>query len=159
MSDPLGSEEICESITKDNNYNVPQYDGNVSLDTSCSSCSPQSSFKSEHSESYQDPDLEAACFIPVVITDRVSQYMTQCDSPPAWYDVYIPGAIDPRQSILNRKTIRRDNRLLLTEALPILSVSNLRSFWPKQNNFKEDLKMLCDAIRGVGESKLQKTTI
>ena len=141
MSDPPVSEEIFESLTKDINYNIPQYDGNVSLDTSCSSCSAQSSYKSDHSESYQDPDLEAACFIPVVTTDRVSQNMTQCDSPPAWYDEYIPGVIDPRQSKLNRKTIRRDNRLLITEALPILSVSNLRSFWPKQNNFKEDLKM------------------
>ena len=119
-----------------------QYDGNVSLDTSCSSCSSQLSYAgSDYSESDQDPDLEAACSIPVVTTNRDSNYSTQCDSPPAWYEEYIPGVSDPRQSKLNRKTIRRDNRLLITEALPILSVSNLRSFWPKQNNFIEDLKM------------------
>ena len=133
-------EEICDSFK---NYNImPQYDGNVSLDTSCSSCSSQLNYAgSDYSESDQDPDLEAACSIPVVTTNRDSNYSTQCDSPPAWYEEYIPGVSDPRQSKLNRKTIRRDNRLLITEALPILSVSNLRSFWPKQNNFIEDLKM------------------
>ena len=55
--------------------------------------------------------------------------------------MYTPRVSNPIQSKANRKTIRRDNRLLLTDSLPIISVSNMRSFWPKANNFKIDMKM------------------
>ena len=91
----------------------------------------------------QDNDLKHVSAIPVVTTNRVLLHncQSQCSTPPPWYDEYTPGVIDPRQSKKNRKTIRRDNRLLKSESLPILSVSNLRSFWPKQNNFIQDMKM------------------
>ena len=59
--------------------------------------------------------------------------------PPPWYEEYTPRASDPRQSKANRITVRRDNRLMMTESLPILSVSNLRSLWPKLNSFKNDM--------------------
>ena len=41
---------------------------------------------------------------------------------------------------MNRITVRRDNRLILGESLPIISVSNLRSLGPKLNSFKIDMK-------------------
>ena len=81
--------------------------------------------------------------IPVFVTERVfvDYNDLQSNLPPPWYEEYIPRVIDLRQSKVNRKTVRRDNRLLLTESLPILSVSNLRSFWPKVNSFKNDMAM------------------
>ena len=39
----------------------------------------------------------------------------------------------------NRITIKRDNRLVMSESLPIISVSNVRSLHPKLKNFKKDL--------------------
>ena len=51
------------------------------------------------------------------------------------------GSLTPYRA---RLTIKRDNRLLITEALPILSVSNLRSIWPRLNNFKTEV-----ILRGI----------
>ena len=53
--------------------------------------------------------------------------------------MYTPRVSDLKQSKVNRITIRRDNRLLVGESLPIISVSNMRSLTPKINNFKNDL--------------------
>ena len=61
--------------------------------------------------------------------------------PPPWYDEHEPGVINNQQSKKNRVTIRRDNRLLMTESLPVVSVSNLRSLWPKLNSFVDDMKL------------------
>ena len=60
-------------------------------------------------------------------------------TPPAWYEEYRYRAPDPSQSKVNRITIKRDNRLVIGESLPIIAVSNLRSLTPKLNNFKDDL--------------------
>ena len=46
---------------------------------------------------------------------------------------------DPRQSKLNRKTIKRDNRRVIGESLPVIAVSNLRSLAPKLKHFKTDM--------------------
>ena len=135
------------NTVSDRFQNICQLDGNISLensslfsDPSCACCNLPSCDNSTVSD--QDYDLEPVSAIPVFTTNRVfKNYQSQSASPPPWYDEYIPGVIDPRQSKKNRRTIRRDNKLLLTEALPILSVSNLRSFWPKQNNFIQDMKM------------------
>ena len=72
-------------------------------------------------------------------------------NPPPWYEHYIPRVINPTESKSNRKTIRRDNRLILSESLPILSVSNLRSLWPKLKNFKIDM-----AERNIGAAMLSE---
>ena len=60
------------------------------------------------------------------------------DTPP-WYDDYTPRVVNKKQSTVNRITIKRDNRLVVGESLPIISVSNLRSLTPKLNNFKNDM--------------------
>ena len=87
---------------------------------------------SETADSNYDQDLESEAAIPVLNNYKQYNNLEHCQSPPAWYEEYIPRVSDPRQSKVNRITIRRDNRLMMTESLPILSVSNLRSLWPKQ---------------------------
>ena len=59
--------------------------------------------------------------------------------PPPRYDEYITGWPDPKQWKLNRKTIKRDNRVAKSEFLPIISVSNMRSLGPKLQNFRTDM--------------------
>ena len=123
-----------------------QFDGNVTVDSAseisesfCPCCDIFSDFKDTTSTSDQDydSDFDEPTSIPVLVTQR--SMVTPTTPPPPWYDVYTPRVIDPRQSRVNRKTIRRDNRLMMSETLPIMSVSNLRSFWPKLNNFKNDM--------------------
>ena len=103
--------------------------------------------ESEATASKYDQDLdidEPYQTIPVLETRRSllqTNYLQLSPSPPPWYDEYKPRVIDPRQSNVNRITIRRDNRLMMTDSLSILSVSNLRSLWPKLNNFKNDMIM------------------
>ena len=77
--------------------------------------------------------------------------MSLPSDPPPWYEEHIPRVIDLKQSQSNRKTIYRDNRLGVNESLPILSVSNLRSLWPKLNNFKIDM-----AERSIGAAMLSE---
>ena len=59
---------------------------------------------------------------------------------PPWFENYEPRVFDQLQSKLNRQTIRRDNRLSLGVPLPTISVSNMRSFFPKLKKFKNDMK-------------------
>ena len=75
--------------------------------------------------------------IPVLIRDRCNLALT---TPPPWYEEYIPRRVDKKQSKLNRKTIKRDNRVAECETLPIISVSNVRSLMPKIKNFKIDMQ-------------------
>ena len=130
------------------NQNINQLDGNDSLNSSlptselsCRCCDSISDAESVISDKDQDPDFGAA--IPVLETNHIfgRNNLAQYTTPPAWYDAYIPEVNDPRRAKVNLKTIRRDNRLMMTESLPILSVSNCRSIWPKLNSFKNDMKM------------------
>ena len=115
-------------------------DGNDSIVSSylsephCSCCD-----SSESTDSDYDQDFENETSIPVLSNYRQYNNLEHCQSPPAWYEEYTPRVSDSRQSKVNRITIRRDNRLMMTESLPILSVSNLRSLWPKLNSFKDDM--------------------
>ena len=132
------------------NQNICQLDGNISFDSSsmfsepnCNCCDTLSVSDSDYDQDYE---METENAIPVLnardycLENNPAQY---CPSP-SWYDEYTPRVIDPIQSKANRITIKRDNRLLITEALPILSVSNLRSIWPRLNNFKTEV-----ILRGI----------
>ena len=129
-----GGDTIVNSTTTSSNFTEDYPDG----EPICPCCN-----SSERADTTcdQDLDLEDVATIPVLEKRNFVQQnnVAFCQSPPSWYDEYTPRVINPRQSKLNRKTIRRDNRLMLSESLPILSVSNLRSFWPKLNSFKEDM--------------------
>ena len=111
----------------------------------CPCCERPSESEATASKYDQDLDIdEPYQTIPVLETRRSllqTNYLQLSPSPPPWYDEYKPRVIDPRQSKVNRITIRRDNRLMMTDSLSILSVSNLRSLWPKLNNFKNDMIM------------------
>ena len=86
-----------------------------------------------------DQDLENSK-IPV----HVSQYRQDQYSdiykfqPPPWYDKYEPRDIRKSDSKNNIK-IRRDQKLLESASLPIISVSNVRSLIPKIGNVKNDI--------------------
>ena len=107
----------------------------LSSEASCPCCDNISDIESVNSDKDQDFDFGAA--IPVLHSV---------------YDVYIPEVSDPRPNKANLKTIRRDNRVMMSESLPILSVSNCRSIWPKLNSFKNDMKIrdiLCAMLSEV----------
>ena len=56
------------------------------------------------------------------------------NQPPSWYEPYFPRQKSPPV----RKTLYRNNKVFNSQFLPTVSVSNLRSLWPKINNFKND---------------------
>ena len=128
---PPPSIKNCEAIPK-----ICQYDGNDTISSIFSE--PDCSCCDTLSDSDQDQDYDTGATIPVLITSQYSPPAEQSIPPPPWYEEYLPRSSNIKPI---RKTIRRDNRLLLSEDLPILSVSNLRSIWPKLNSFKNDLKM------------------
>ena len=59
-------------------------------------------------------------------------------SPPAWYDSYVPVVHNRKRQL---KTLKRDNKFEKTSELPVISVPNMRSIFPKINNFIDDMKM------------------
>ena len=75
--------------------------------------------------------------------------------PPPWYEEHIPNRAGSKKD--NIITISRDNRQVIGESLPIISVSNLRSLGPKLNNYKTDLiereisvSLICEVWEKVG---------
>ena len=118
--------------------NIPQLDGNISIETQsdissivcdvqCNCC--------EHLSEYED-DQESQK-IPVHVS-QYNQDQYQSDPPP-WYESYEPRKIDKNESKFNRKVLKRDKKFVEGEALPIISVSNVRSLIPKIGNFKNDI--------------------
>ena len=59
-------------------------------------------------------------------------------SPPTWYDSYVPVVHNRKRQL---KTLKRDNKFEKTSELPVISVPNMRSIFPKINNFIDDMKM------------------
>ena len=141
----------CKYLNKSNSKfevsNIFQVDGNISVNSypDCTCCDNLSDSEGTTSRCDQDCDQmneETSHAIPVIITQRglLPLNNSPIKNPPAWFDLYEPRAINPKQSKVNMKTIRRDNRLMMSHSLPIISVSNLRSLWPKINNFKIDMQ-------------------
>ena len=131
---------------KDDNHDIiiDQLDGNMTLGSSiisnsdCSSCDStllSDTDLSLHEVSEQTWKKSASQQIPVITNIRFNNL----DDPPSWYEYYTPRKVDENESKKNRFTIRRDDRLVFGEALPIISVSNLRSLGPKLKNFKIDM--------------------
>ena len=120
---------------------IDQLDGNNSCDSSVitgSQCTCCEGISDCGSTSSYDPECDdLGLHIPVL--EPWVQPDVCYEDPPAWYEAYNPRIRDPRQSRLNRITIKRDNRFVIGESLPIIAVSNLRSLAPKLNNFKQDM--------------------
>ena len=109
----------------------------VATEPQCECCDGQSECVS--TTSTYDPEYdETPHIIPVLTSPQWYEY-SEPQVPPPWYDEYHPRVTNQKQSKKNRITIRRDNRLVVGESLPIISVSNLRSLIPKISNFKNDL--------------------
>ena len=108
--------------------------GDISLNTTTSEDNTTSddSSASEH----EDEDLiEVERNIPVI---SYQQGPTEALTPPAWYEPYVPIQHSKKRNVM---TIRRDNKFDRVESLPVISIPNTRSLFPKINSFVEDMKM------------------
>ena len=136
----------CNTTLDDSESHNPLSDqsaGNVTIDSSvitgsnCTCC--DGPFDCVSTTSSYDPDYDEI-ELPIPVLGQLIKAAVANNDPPAWYDEYIrPGFIDPRQSKGNRITIKRDNRLVVGESLPTISVSNMRSLIPKISNFRNDM--------------------
>ena len=131
---------------KNQNQFIDQLDGNMSIDSSllsepeCPCCEVQSDCaRSTSCDSDYDQDYDEDTGHPIPVLGSLPRMSSLYSDPSAWYDEYTPRVINKEQSRGNRITICRDNRLVMGESLPIMSVSNLRSLAPKFNNFKNDM--------------------
>ena len=121
---------------------ILQLDGNISCDSSiisesqCSCCDRISRWDNSSISDHESEILGLP--IPVVMNFSKGDSTDRLSSPP-WYEEYNPWWPDPWQSKLNRKTIKRDNRVAKSEFLPTISVSNMRSLGPKVKNFRIDM--------------------
>ena len=132
----LGTENHIQS-------NIEQLDGNMTINSSscltqshCECCDVMSDCVS--TTSTYDPEYDDQIGQPIPVLVRIQKNGDKFYNPPAWFDEYKPRVTDRKQSKVNRITIRRDNRLLVGDSLPIIAVSNLRSLIPKISNFKND---------------------
>ena len=136
---------------------IPHYDGNNSIDTasiiSGTNCPCCASMADSQATCDSEQDFDSISPIPVHITQcsPPPNNLPQPNNPPVWYEEYVPRVSNIKESKANRKTIRRDDRLIVSDSLPILSVSNLRSLWPKLKNFKIDMKE-----RNIGAAMLSE---
>ena len=124
---PLLEDDI--DVNNESCANIPQLDGNYSLDTTimtestCKTCEDtivSGTEISQHTEYENEGDQTwkklAPQYIPVILSTSFKNF----GDPPPWYEEYIPRKIDKNESKMNRTTIRRDNRLIFGESLPII---------------------------------------
>ena len=118
--------------------NIPQLDGNISIESQSDISSIVSDIECNCCEDQPEcEDNQETQKIPV----HVSQYDQDQDQsdPPPWYESYEPRKMDKNESKFNRKVLKRDKKFVEGEALPIISVSNVRSLIPKIGSFKNDI--------------------
>ena len=77
--------------------------------------------------------------ISVVCNNILSYRVLGLSNPPPWFDEYVDESKIRGQCKPVRVTVKRDNRFILSQGLPIVSISNMRSLHPKLRNFQEDL--------------------
>ena len=107
--------------------NIIQCDGNItieSLDTSNISVN-------KPSPSLSEPGMK----IPIVVNIHTH---TERVPPPPWYEPHHSHS-DRSENKPTLKTIYRNNRISQCVNLPVVSVSNLRSLWPKVRAYCADL--------------------
>ena len=122
-----------------NSDNIPQIDGNDSINSQSDISSVYSDIQCSCCEDDYDQDLENNLQIPVHISQYRQEHHSDQLNPPPWYEKYEPRKIKELESKTNRKVIRRDKKLIEGESLPIISVSNVRSLIPKVGNVKNDI--------------------
>ena len=133
------------SPSKDDDQPIPQFDGNITLnstdfDYSESESSYNHSFVSNNNYPSSHSDYnglpQSGCTIPTIINAHNGR--GACTAPPPWYEPYTvyTNRDEYRPA---RKTIYRDNRLAQCLNLPTISVANLRSLWLKVNNVRNDI--------------------
>ena len=136
------NETIMNSYISES-YVLQQLDGNQTLYSStvssvnCSCCLAETECgKSSSYESF----VEIPYPIPVIqIATSKHVSTTAAITPPVWYEEFIPRRDKFRDTKSNLINVKRDNRHLIGEFLPSISVSNMRSLIPKIQNFKVDV--------------------
>ena len=133
-------------LSTDNSI-IPQLDGNIS-NISILSQSDNYSQYSEYncndnqSELSENSNISSTIYdgeqIPVYISQYRKGLYSHPSIPPPWYEEYMPSTVN-KSNKDNIIFIPRDNRLVTSESLPVISVSNLRSLAPKIRNFRTDL--------------------
>ena len=86
--------------------------------------------------------------IPVLNTQTKNQYIHE-ETTPVWFDHYEPLKHSRKRNV---KTLKRDNKFAKCDELPVISVPNMRSLFPKINNFIEDIRM-----RSIGAALCSET--
>ena len=142
-------EVVCDCVdTVHQPVNINQLDGNDSCsDSTLSSVDFEPFYDTDDDKSdisldgstissYDDhSDNIDERYIDVVANIQFTDNPDIDDFPP-WYDHYHkPNQI--RRPV--RQTVRRDNKLMKTNSLPIIAVSNLRSLMPKVKTFTDDV--------------------
>ena len=64
------------------------------------------------------------------------QFGTEILDTPPWHEIYTKRSFIPPV----RKAVQRNKKFLHCLSLPVIAVSNLRSLFPKINNFKTDVQ-------------------
>ena len=83
--------------------------------------------------------LEVPQPIPVIQIAESDKLSNSAITPPVWFEEFIPRGVKLTDTKSNLISVKRDNRHLIGESLPSISVSNMRSLIPKIKNFKVDV--------------------
>ena len=168
--------KVACDCTEDNVFNINQLDGN-------DSCSETSSYdgnfsmpvedifnetdevESDMSDVIDEEDLSTSAWydddnddersIETIVNIHMKS-MPACDIWPPWYDHYQRSSEKRRPE---RKTLRRNNKLMKSNNLPIIAVSNLRSLMPKIKSFTDDIherQIGCALLSEVWEKTTKK---
>ena len=155
------------------------YESIVSVNSSCSLASelPDISSINETLQSLDESAVNNSTLldqtlnvsdVSIVEDDNAIPVVANVDFCYQPFDVPYPSWYEPHHDIQEcrttvRRKIHRDNKLIESINLPIISVSNLRSLIPKINNFKEDMLergyFSRAIIRGLGAISEEKAQI
>ena len=150
------------------NYsNIAQVDGN---NVSISSCSSEISLDSPTLST--DSSLVASSSISIVDNPLEDSWFSQVSEAEPYCPAYIPVIFGNRPTKSRsarlpavRRGIRRDNKCIQALSLPTLLMYNMRSIWPKQNNFAADMLersadiVFLSEVWGKSESKKHQAKI
>ena len=113
---------MYNKVTTDTESIILQLDGNISCDSSvitesqCSCCDKISRWDTSSISDIEDNEILGSP-IPILVNFCMGDSSEKLDPPP-WYEEYYSWCPNPRQSKMNRKTIKRDNRVAKSEYLP-----------------------------------------
>ena len=84
-----------------------------------------------------------------MLNSKTRSIFTQEETTPVWFDRYEPMNHSKKRNV---KTVKRDNKYEKCDKLPVISVSNMRSLFPKLRSFVIDIRM-----RDIGAALCSET--